>query len=243
MLIVKKKNFQGKTPFVTYFLLALMLLLNLTNIGTLVLKSDSINFYNLITSIFAHANFVHFLGNAFYLYNYGDNIEDVLGSILYFCMFLLLGIIANFAFIFLHSGEEFILVGASGAISGILGLYLIFFPNVKTNIVLPVERSDDIDSDSSTSLNDIPVSWSLVLWFGIQIFFTFYESIISPGIAFSAHAGGFSAGILFGLILKRIGFVDRHSEKLLNMSGSKKSILCPSCNTPKKIPGYGRYKW
>ncbi|RHX95609.1 hypothetical protein DLM76_01035 [Leptospira yasudae] len=240
MLIFEKANFLGRIPFVTLSLIVLMFLLNIFQADDIQLSSDNINSYNLITSIFAHANFIHFLGNAFYLYMFGDNVEDVLGHIIYLCLFVLLGLIANYSFILLHTGEDFRLVGASGAISGVLGLYLIFFPNVKSDVVFPVKVTRY--SWDYITLRNIPISWSLTLWFIIQVAFTIYESIGSFGVAFSAHVGGFIAGILFGLLLKKLGFIDRHSLRLQRLVKDKMSVLCPSCNTPKKIPKYGRYK-
>ncbi|AYV55152.1 rhomboid family intramembrane serine protease [Leptospira kmetyi] len=241
MLIFEKANFLGRIPFITFFLIGLMCLLNLLGVGDLHLSSSQIDSYHLVASIFGHANFLHFLGNAFYLYMYGDNVEDVLGHVVYLCLFVLLGVVANFAFISLHIGEEYRLIGASGAISGILGLYYIFFPKVKTNVVIPIRIPYSI-FEEYISLDNIPVSWSFVFWFVIQIAFTIRESFGVLGIAFSAHAGGFLAGTLIGILFKRIGFLDRHSERLNSLKMDKMSILCPSCNTPKKIPRYGRYK-
>jgi membrane associated rhomboid family serine protease len=142
----------------------------------------------LITSIFMHGGWAHLLGNMLYLWIFGDNIEDILGHGRFILFYLLTGIIATFAQMATNPASQIPMLGASGAIAGILGAYLLEFPHAKvTTIVFRV-------------IMEIRAIYVLGFWF----VFEFIRGItalgqIDPdvgGVAFFAHIGGFIAGLV-----------------------------------------------
>jgi membrane associated rhomboid family serine protease len=154
--------------------------------------------YTLFTSMFIHADWFHLIGNVLFLYVFGDNIEDVFGHVKYFFFYLVSGLAASITYLLTLPGVSPLeaVVGASGAISGVLGAYLVLFP--KARILTLVFYGWVI-------LVSIPAVIFLGIWFGLQWFSAFFE--IGSNIAFWAHIGGFVAGMMialaFGLGLKK----------------------------------------
>ncbi|MEM3727722.1 MAG: rhomboid family intramembrane serine protease [Candidatus Bathyarchaeia archaeon] len=157
--------------------------------------------YTLVTSMFMHADWLHLLGNMLFLYIFGDNVEDIFGHIGYLAFYIFCGLAAAFTHILslclgLTNGTiDFStgVVGASGAISGVLGAYLILFPKARiltwvAYFILP-----------------IPAVIFLGVWFLMQWLYGLFE--IGSKIAYWAHIGGFVAGMIlalaFGLKRKR----------------------------------------
>ncbi len=153
--------------------------------------------YTLFTSMFMHAGWLHLLGNMLFLYVFGDNIEDAFGHVGYLVFYIISGLVATLAYIVsillvpaigdLAAG----LVGASGAISGVLGAYIVLYPKAKIvalvfYVILPV-----------------PAIVFLGFWFIMQWFYGFFD--MSGGVAYWAHIGGFIAGMILALVfgLKR----------------------------------------
>jgi membrane associated rhomboid family serine protease len=153
--------------------------------------------YTLFTSMFMHAGWLHLLGNMLFLYVFGDNIEDAFGHVGYLVFYIISGLVATLAYIVsillvpaigdLAAG----LVGASGAISGVLGAYIVLYPKAKIvalvfYFILPV-----------------PAIIFLGFWFIMQWFYGFFD--MSGGVAYWAHIGGFIAGMILALVfgLKR----------------------------------------
>ncbi|MEO0180329.1 MAG: rhomboid family intramembrane serine protease [candidate division WOR-3 bacterium] len=141
------------------------------------------------SSMFMHANLMHIIGNMLYLWIFGDNVEDVLGKVFYPVFYVLSGVAAVFAHALLFPDSSIPLVGASGAISGVLGAYLIFFP-----------RSRILTFTFYGGLAAIPSFVYLLFWIGFQILNAWFTSAQGgAGIAYLAHAGGFLAGLVLSL--------------------------------------------
>ena len=155
--------------------------------------------YTLFTSMFMHAGWLHLLGNMLFLYVFGDNIEDAFGHVGYLVFYIISGLAAALAYIVsillvpaigdLAAG----LVGASGAISGVLGAYIVLYP--KTRIISLVFYV----------ILPVPAIIFLGVWFILQWFYGFFD--MSGGVAYWAHIGGFIAGMIlastFGLKRKK----------------------------------------
>jgi rhomboid family protein len=146
----------------------------------------------LLTSMFLHGGWWHILGNMWFLWIFGDNIEDVLGHAKYLVFYLLCGIAAGLTQTFFNVGSRLPMVGASGAIAGVMGAYLVKFPH--SRIVTLVFVFFFI-----TTI-DVPAVLMLLYWFFIQIFngvgTVGYSHLSQGGTAWFAHIGGFIAGII-----------------------------------------------
>lgn len=154
--------------------------------------------YGVITSVFSsmflHASIIHIGGNMLFLWIFGDNVEYKFGRGKFLALYLFWGIIADFLHVVSNPTSAIPALGASGAISGILGAYLILFPNAK---VLTL-----IFMGFFTRIAKISAKWYLPFWF---IFQTVLPLLIgsSGGVAFFAHIGGFLAGLFSGFIYKK----------------------------------------
>ncbi len=151
------------------------------------------SYMTLITSMFLHGGWMHLIGNMAYLYIFGDNIEDRLGKIKFLIFYLFCGIFAGLSQALIDVNSEIPMIGASGAISGILGAYLILFPKKEIRvffwffIFIKIFR--------------IPAMYVIGCWIFIQ-FFSLNNSEES-NIAYLAHIGGFIAGIILILIFRK----------------------------------------
>jgi membrane associated rhomboid family serine protease len=147
------------------------------------------------TSMFLHGGWMHLLGNLLFLWIYGDNVEDALGHPRYILFYCLCGIAAIFAQALSNPSSPYPIIGASGAISGILGAYLLLFPRSKvlTLVLLPF---------FFTTLR-IPAMLLILLWFAVQLISDLAVPDGGAGVAFRAHIGGFLAGMLLVPVLKR----------------------------------------
>ena len=148
----------------------------------------------LYTSMFLHAGIGHLAGNMLYLWIFGNNIEDILGKFRFILFYFVCGTIAALGHIATDINSQIPMVGASGAISGILGAYLILFPfaRIKTFIFLGI----------FWTIARIPAIVLLLIWIGLQI----WNSVATGtgGTAWFAHIGGFIAGVLLILPFKNI---------------------------------------
>jgi membrane associated rhomboid family serine protease len=150
-------------------------------------------FATLFTSMFMHAGWAHLLGNMLYLWIFGDNVEDRLGHALFFVFYIVCGLAATFAQMAISLGSTVANVGASGAIAGVLGAYLVMFPGKRVNVLM--------------GRAVVPMSSLVVIgiWIAIQIFsqisvFT-AGSQNEGGVAYMAHIGGFVAGLVMAFVL------------------------------------------
>ena len=153
------------------------------------------DFATLFTAMFMHAGWAHLLGNMLYLWIFGDNVEDRLGHALFFVFYILCGLAATFAQLAISLGSTVANVGASGAIAGVLGAYLIMFPGKRVSVLM--------------GRAVVPMSALVVIgfWILIQIFsqisvFT-AGSQGEGGVAYMAHIGGFVAGVILTYLLGR----------------------------------------
>lgn len=194
------------TPIVTYVLIAINVLvffLELSNGESFIQRwafvpsrflADPVgDFVTLFTSMFMHAGWAHLLGNMLYLWIFGDNVEDRLGHGLFFVFYILCGLAATFAQMVISLGSDVANVGASGAIAGVLGAYLIMFPRGQVRVLM--------------GRAIVPMSALVVIgiWILIQIFSQI--SVFSSssqgqgGVAYMAHIGGFIAGVVLTFLL------------------------------------------
>ncbi len=153
-------------------------------------------YLTVLTSMFIHANFMHILGNMLFLWVFADNVEDRLGHIKFAIFYLVCGIGA----VFLHSittpNSKIPMVGASGAISGILGAYVIFFPRARILSLIPL--------GFFLRIAYLPSLFFIGIWFLYQFFLGFVSmGVGGGGVAYFAHIGGFIVGLLFSLPFRR----------------------------------------
>jgi membrane associated rhomboid family serine protease len=150
---------------------------------------------SIIRSMFFHGGWAHLLGNMLYLYLFGDNVEDRLGWMMYLVLYFGSGFAAAWAQIAIDPTSTVVLVGASGAIAGVLGSYFLFFPRVRVKGIVPL---------AFIGLWAEWPAWLVIgLWFLVQLFngvASVGVATAGGGVAFFAHIGGF----LFGLFLTRL---------------------------------------
>ncbi len=144
------------------------------------------------TAMFLHGGLDHIFGNMWYLWLYGDNVEDRMGKVKYLAFYLMSGIAASLVHYITNLGSGIPAVGASGAISGVLGAYLVLFPNVSIKTIGPFYQT-----------YRLPAKMLIGLWFGIQFLFGLqsFAGGTGSGIAFWAHIGGFAFGYLAAKIM------------------------------------------
>ncbi len=148
----------------------------------------------LFTAMFLHGGFLHLAGNMLYLWIFGDNIEDRLGHVKFFVFYILSGVAASLLFVLTSPQSQIPMVGASGAIAGVLGAYMITFP--KARILTLVFFGFFI------RVTPIPALFLLGFWFLFQLLYALPSiGSASSGVAFFAHVGGFLAGIILFKIL------------------------------------------
>lgn len=151
----------------------------------------------LITSQFLHAGWLHLIGNMLYLWVFGDNIEDILGHFAYVLFYLFSGVAAGVAQSVIQGPNNIPSIGASGAIAGVLGAYLVLYPFARVSTLIPIFFF--------ATMAQIPAIILIGWWFVQQFLYgiaTLSETA-SGGVAFWAHIGGFVAGVI--LILPFIG--------------------------------------
>lgn len=143
----------------------------------------------LFSFMFIHGSFWHILGNMWFLYIFGDNIEDRLGHFRYLVFYLLCGWASGLFHLFTNWHSQIPTIGASGAIAGIMGAYLILYPGSRILTLIPLFFIP--------YFIEIPAVFFLGIWFMLQLFSAVATKANSSGIAWWAHIGGFIAGILF----------------------------------------------
>ena len=142
----------------------------------------------LLTSIFMHGGWMHLIGNMMYLIIFADNVEDVFGTKKFILFYLLSGIFASFSQAFMDFSSEIPMIGASGAIAGVLGAYLFYFPRAKILVLVPFFIFFTIR---------VPASILLIFWFVFQFL---NLSNVESSVAWMAHIGGFVFGYIFSII-------------------------------------------
>jgi len=163
-------------------------------------KVDFGNFLTLtpfITSQFLHAGFVHIIGNMWFLRIFGDNVEEKFGHSPYLFIYLFSGVIGGLAQYTFSPGSEIPMLGASGAVAGVLGAYLVFFPRHRIKTLVPL--------GFFVRIMDLPASLILIYWFVIQLFSGVGSLAVAQlgGVAFWAHVGGFATGWIIAKLTQR----------------------------------------
>jgi membrane associated rhomboid family serine protease len=150
--------------------------------------------YPFITSQFLHAGFVHIIANMWFLKIFGDNVEERFGSTRFLAVYLLSGVIGGLAQYIFSPTSGVPMFGASGAVAGVLGAYLVFFPGHRVETLIPI--------GIFMRVVKIPASLMLAYWFLIQLFSGVGAVAVAQvgGVAWWAHIGGFVAGWLAGKI-------------------------------------------
>lgn len=210
MVPIRDHNPSGRVAYVTYALIAL-------NVGIFIsywpLFDDPrrlIQFYNewamtpafvtagenykgILSSMFLHGGWMHLLGNMLFLFIFGDNMEDEMGHFGFTAFYLLSGIGAALAQYVIDPGSGVPVVGASGAIAGVMGGYLLMFPKARVDIFIFIIIFFKIIP--------IPAWLMLALWFGIQLVGGLGNGATGGGVAYWAHAGGFVIGLFLTIPL------------------------------------------
>jgi membrane associated rhomboid family serine protease len=194
-------------PVVTYALIALNVLfffVELTGgdafinrwafVPSRFLANPGADFLTLFTSMFMHAGWLHLGGNMLYLWIFGDNVEDRFGHVKYLIFYLVCGLAATFAQLAFSTGSNIPNLGASGAIAGVLGSYIVMFPQEQVKVLL------------GTTVSSVSALIVIGGWIVLQ-FFSGVASITSAaadtgGVAFMAHIGGFIAGVVLTFLLR-----------------------------------------
>ena len=150
-----------------------------------------------VTSMFVHAGLLHASGNLLSLWIFGDNVEDRLGHLRFLAFYLATGVAATLAESWADPGSTLPLVGASGAIAGVMGAYLVLFPRSRILVFVPIFIL-------SWEIIEMPALFFLGLWFALQMLGGLARPLDgSGGIAFWAHAGGFLAGLALVYLVRR----------------------------------------
>ncbi len=148
----------------------------------------------IISSMFLHGGFLHLAGNMLYLWIFGNNIEDVLGKFRFVLFYLVCGAIAAFCHVASNTGSHIPMIGASGAIAGILGGYIVLFPQAKVKTLIFL--------GFFITVVRMPALVLLLIWMGLQVFSSISVSAEGGGVAWFAHIGGFVAGMVLILPFK-----------------------------------------
>lgn len=153
---------------------------------------DPRNILTPLTSMFLHGGWGHILGNGLFLWVFGNNVEDSMGRLRFLIFYILCGLAAAAAQVMVNPASPIPMVGASGAIGGVLGAYLILYPRVRVNLLIFLFIFVQIVS--------VPAWMMLIWWVGLQLLsglpqLTSVRPDVSAGVAFWAHIGGFAAGV------------------------------------------------
>lgn len=189
------------TPIVTYALIAINVLFFLVELSAgdafinrwsvvprQLLAHPATEFITVFTAMFMHAGWLHLGGNMLYLWIFGDNVEDRLGHAKFLIFYLLCGIAATFAQVLVNPTSNVPNLGASGAIAGVLGAYLMMFPGGRVSVMM------------GRGIIPMPALVVIGFWFLLQLFSSFGATNNTGGVAYMAHVGGFVAGLVLGVL-------------------------------------------
>ncbi|MCK5305830.1 MAG: rhomboid family intramembrane serine protease [Candidatus Omnitrophica bacterium] len=202
MIPIKDDNYLERVPYITFILIGLNVIIFLYQLfagkeGAMFTYKFALvprnifhsqgtpPFLTLISSMFLHGGPAHLIGNMLFLGIFGDDIEDALGHFRYLFFYIVCGVIAALTHALIHHASGVPMLGASGAISGILGAYLLLYPGAKILTIVPIFFF--------LRFIWIKASFFLIVWFIFQLIYT--ASPQYQGIAFLAHIGGFLAGL------------------------------------------------
>lgn len=153
---------------------------------------------DIFTSIFLHGGWMHLIGNMWFLWIYGDNVEDILGHAQYLIFYLLCGLAATLVHVAFNMDTRVPTIGASGAIAGVMGAYVVKFPHSRITTLVPIFVF--------LTTMEIPAYFILLYWFVIQFFSGVgsvgHSHLSQGGVAWFAHIGGFLAGVVLILVMR-----------------------------------------
>ena len=155
--------------------------------------------HTIFTSMFMHGGWLHLFGNMLYLWIFGDNVEDEIGSLKFLAFYLLCGVAAMMAQFYFSTRSNIPNVGASGAIAGVLGAYLVMFPNARVRVLV------------YNQVVALPALLVLGMWIALQVLSgvgsiaATNQTTEQGGVAYMAHVGGFVAGLGLALLLRGRG--------------------------------------
>ncbi|MCA0274087.1 MAG: rhomboid family intramembrane serine protease [Proteobacteria bacterium] len=210
MFPIRDHNPSSRRPYVVYALIAinaLIFALQLPYMGNdralavfwnnyalyPALVTEYGDYTGILTSMFLHAGWMHIGGNMLFLWIFGDNLEDQMGHVGFLIFYLAAGVAAALAHIAAAPDSVVPTVGASGAIAGVMGGYLLMFPRARVDVVVIIVIIFKVFP--------LPAWVMLGIWFALQVFGGFTASMEGGGVAFWAHAGGFVAGVILALPL------------------------------------------
>ena len=204
MFPIRDHNPSGRTPFVTMALMGINVFVFLAMVP---LYGDPYAFQNVVlqfglipaapeataflTSMFMHGGLLHLAGNMLFLWIFGDNMEDEMGHAGFLVFYLACGVAASAAHVLSAPWSPVPMVGASGAIAGVMGGYLLMFPRARVDILIILIVFFRI--------LPVPAWLMLMLWFGFQLLAGVGADPMEGGVAYWAHAGGFVLGMGFAL--------------------------------------------
>jgi len=149
----------------------------------------------LFTSMFLHGGWMHLIGNMLYLWIFGNNIEDIMSRVRFVVFYVTCGIIAALAHAIPNADSTIPMIGASGAISGVLGAYLLIYPRARILVLIPL--------GFISQLIRMPAIVVLGFWFVLQLINSLLTDSTGGGVAWGAHLGGFVAGVVLIPLFKR----------------------------------------
>lgn len=201
MFPFRDHNPSQRTPYVTWALIAINILVFISYYALFSDERALANFFftyglvpataeptTFVTSMFLHGGFMHLAGNMLFLYVFGDNLEDAMGHVKYLMFYLASGFAAAGAQYISDPASTVPMVGASGAIAGVMGGYLLLYPKARVDVLIFIV----------IIIRIIPIPAWIVLgaWFGIQLVQGAATPTAGGGVAYWAHAGGFAAGLI-----------------------------------------------
>ena len=208
MFPIRDHNPSGRTPYVTYALIAANVVIFL-GYWLALPSEEALNAFffrfglvpaavtsgqgwaGFLTSMFLHGGWMHLFGNMLFLYIFGDNLEDLMGHLGFLVFYLAAGLAAAAGQVLADPWSPLPMVGASGAIAGVMGGYLLLFPRAKVDVLIIFVIFFRIFP--------IPAWIMLGLWFGLQLISGLSAPSDMGGVAYWAHSGGFLAGLVFTL--------------------------------------------
>ncbi|KUJ80494.1 rhomboid family intramembrane serine protease [Ruegeria marisrubri] len=210
MIPIRDHNPSGRTPFVVYTLMAANILVFLSYVGAMddprlinriffdyavipARITDGYGLHTLVTSMFLHGGLMHLAGNMLFLWIFGDNLEDEMGHLPFLIFYLVCGIGAGLMHVVAAPTSAVPTIGASGAVAGVMGGYLLLFPKARVDILLIIVIYIRVFS--------IPAFVMLGVWLGMQFLGGIGSDPDQGGVAYWAHTGGFIVGLVLSVPL------------------------------------------
>ena len=169
----------------------------------------------IFTSMFMHGGWMHLIGNMLYLWIFSDNIEDDLGTLNFIIFYLVCGIGAAMSQVLMDINSQIPMIGASGAIGGILGAYLVNYPNARVLVLIPF--------GFFSQLIKIRALYVLGFWFILQFINSALSSSSGGGVAYAAHIGGFVSGVILILFFNKKNTTIKKNKTNTGIKKNKKA--------------------